>query len=365
MTEGTPAVFSVGRDVFSWIQRGGRPERGGWKVSLLYRWQSFWFERNLALQRRLHPSPDAPALPATSFILGMWRSGTTYIHTLLAQCPGITAPATWQCMNPASFRLRGRPHQSRTVARPMDAVTIDAFSPQEDEWALLALGVPTVYRAFIDPRRLPELARWLEPEAWANERAGWVGTWLAFLTGVVQDAAERLLLKSPGHTFRIEALMEQFPEATYIWMVRDPVEILMSNRKMWSAMFERYALWRWSPSVVDAFLAKAMAHAARSLEIAAQSLSPRRLVAVDFNRFCGSECAILEAVNERLGLGRWEQMRPAVAAALARTAGYTRSSHLHGDRENDEMQQALAHLACTQESALRSHGLGKIPHNPA
>jgi hypothetical protein len=44
----------------------------------------------------------------------------------------------------------------------MDEGYIGTYSPQEDEFAALLLGEPSLYRAFIDPRRIDELTEMLE-----------------------------------------------------------------------------------------------------------------------------------------------------------------------------------------------------------
>src|ERR1700723_3128222 len=94
-----PVVFPMGREAFSWIRMGGTQARGTWPLRLMYRWQSLWFERNLALQRLLPPGEPLQTDPV--FILGLWRTGTTYLHDLLGACPGMCSPTTSQCMYPA------------------------------------------------------------------------------------------------------------------------------------------------------------------------------------------------------------------------------------------------------------------------
>src|SRR5882724_3153170 len=222
-------VFPVGRETLAWIRDGGTPSRASWSGRLMLGWQNYWFDRTLGLQRRL---PSAPALSSDPvFILGLWRTGTTHLHELFSACPGLLCAATWQCMNPASLRLNAAPRQSRMMQRPMDHLSISALSPQEDEFALLALGVPSIYRGFLDPRRLPELSQWLDPAVWASgEPPGWTTAWQEFLSGVVAGRSGRLTLKSPSHTFRVRALTEFFPKASYVWLIRDPVATFLSNR---------------------------------------------------------------------------------------------------------------------------------------
>lgn len=109
-------VLPLGRAAWNWIREGGKPTRIGWSQLLMQRWQNLWFERNLSLQRNLPPAPGLREDPL--FILGVWRSGTTYLHDLLSSCPGIVFPATWQCMSPASFRLQ---HPARKGHGPATA----------------------------------------------------------------------------------------------------------------------------------------------------------------------------------------------------------------------------------------------------
>ncbi len=352
---GGPTVFPFGREMLLWVREGGRPDRADRWQRFSVGWQSFWFERNLALQRRLPPPISAGTDPV--FILGLWRSGTTFLHDLLGACHGMIYPATWQCMSPASFRFRSPPVAGNTVIRPMDGFTIDAFSPQEDEFALLALGVPSLYRGFFDPRRLAELAYWLKPDAWGgNHPEGWMDTWREFLAGVAHGKPGRLLLKSPNHTFRIRALIEAFPSAAYVWVARDPAEVFFSNRKMWLSMFRRYALWDWNVSELDTFLQQAFESAAQCLDYATGALPAKSLAVVDFARLTGAPVATADALNLHLRLGDREKYKLAIAEAAAGKAGY-RVDTYDGHLLPSFVAAGLERLRIVQRAALSSHGV--------
>jgi hypothetical protein len=350
-----PVVLPLGREASAWVRAGGPQANSDWLYRAMARWQSMWFERNLALQRQI--APKAPCRPDPVFVLGLWRSGTTHLHNLLAGCPGMISPSTSQCMNPASLWLRAQPGTEKTVKRPMDGMAISSVSPQEDEFALLALGVPSVYRGFLDPRRLPELARWLDPESWSvSQPEGWAARWIEFLTGISDDPNRRLVLKSPGHTFRIDALPGLFPKAAYIWLVRDPAETFLSNRKMWSAMFQRYALWPPDASVLDSFLCQALDYAGKCLQRATSMLPRDRLVVIHYKELTASTLASLEQVNRRLSLGNWEDMRPSIEPAVAAQAGYRADSY---DTQSlpGSVVQASERLRSIQNDAVSTHGI--------
>lgn len=348
-------ILALSHRTVEWIRDGGQPTRADWCHRFQQSWQSFWFERTMALSRQLPLPPSTPGDPV--FILGLWRSGTTFLHDLLGVCASLIYPTTWQCMHPSLYRLCPVPTRSKSIQRPMDRVVIDTLSPQEDEFALLALGVPSVYRGFLDPRRLLELSRWLNPDSWScAEPTGWFEAWQAFLVGVIGNQEGRLLLKSPNHTFRIRALIEAFPKASYVWVVRDPAEIWHSNRKMWLSMFRTYALWDWDESVLAEFLQTALRYASQCLSIAIAQLPANRLAVVDFASLTQCPVEYTHALNERLCLAKWADIAESVAAKAGQFAAYRSDVYQHTDFPAP-IRTALDALRLAQSQALASHGL--------
>jgi hypothetical protein len=237
----------------------------------------------------------------------------------------------------------------------MDGLMVDALSPQEDEFALLALGVPSVYRGFLDPRRLPELSQWLHPEAWSStEPAAWFELWQTFLAGMLDGQSGRLLLKSPPHTFRIQALMQAFPQASYVWIVRDPVEVWHSNRKMWLSMFRRYALWDWDETILEAFLHTAFCCARQCLSLAVAHLPPASLAVVDFTELTQSPVDAIRALNEQLQFAPWAEIAALIMATAQQRTAYRQDTY--GAMEVPAaVQTTIDALRTVQHGALASH----------
>jgi hypothetical protein len=87
-----------------------------------------------------------PIHPEPIFIIGHWRSGTTYLHYLLAKdnqfgycsnvdafVPGALFIGRWLSRKVIAWRL--------PKTRPMDDVKLDADAPQEDEFAMMLLFI--------------------------------------------------------------------------------------------------------------------------------------------------------------------------------------------------------------------------------
>jgi hypothetical protein len=269
-----PVLFNGGERLCEWIESGGSPARPVALRGLRLHWSAFWFERYASMTARKCAMTSLPNNP--TFIVGLWRTGSTALHRLLADATQWTTPRTWQCFRPADFLLAAPPRQ-RQVRRPMDEGYIETFSPQEDEFAALLLGEPSLYRAFIDPRRIDELMvqleQWREPLDTGVQPLS--GRWETFLKAVLAQTPGPLLLKSPNHTFRLPWIAKRFPEARFVWLTRPAPDVLSSNRRMWTSMIERYGLWRHNPTALDAFLRAAIRNHDELLEWARGALSER------------------------------------------------------------------------------------------
>lgn len=323
MRRGAPAFLPAGSALATWLSAGPRVPGSPRLALWIYRWNGYWFERNWRRQAALYPARDAAGEAGRNlvFVLGFWRSGTTLLHELLAAGPGMVAPRTWQCMNPSGFLIAGEPRSGVAVPRPMDAMTVSALSPQEDEFVLLARGAPSVYRAWLDPRRWRETLPALEQETWLSLPPDrWLDDWRRFLNWCLPEQARTLVIKSPNHVFRLQALHRTWPKARLAWTLRDPVATWHSNRKMWRAMTARYGLWSWRDGDLDRLLFQAMRAYATALRWTAATLDAQSSVYVDFERLGSAPAEVLRALTARLGLGEWESWIPAVRSRLDQAA---------------------------------------------
>ena len=308
MRRGGPAFLPAGTALASWLGAGAE-HRSRRRALWTYRWKAYWFDRNWRTQQKLFAVRGFAGEGGRNllFVLGFWRSGTTLAHELLASGPRMAAPRTWQCMNPSAFRTAGPPRSRTAVTRPMDAVLVDALSPQEDEFALLARGAPSVYRAWLDPRRWEETLSALEQDTWlALPESQWLADWRTFLGWCTPENAAVLVVKSPNHVFRLRAIRRAWPRARFVWTLRDPADTWFSNRKMWRAMTALYGLWEWRPGDLDRLLCHAMRQYAAALRWAADALDPQAAVYLDFDRLTRSPGEVLQSLTQRFDLGAWE-----------------------------------------------------------
>lgn len=218
------------------------------------RWDMLRFLLNL-LRLRDEEKRDPRILGETIsrpiFILGLPRSGTTFLHNLLAQDRANRIPRCWQTVYPypeaGMKRGKGDPRPA-DVARKFDSFLalvpefrslhpLDAYGAQE---CIEITGQVIRSLRFDTTHYVPSYAAWLE-EAGHQEAYRFHKRFLQHMQH--QSGPGRWVLKTPDHIFAIEALKKVYPDARFILVHRDPMEVLPSVARLTEILrqpFTRY-----------------------------------------------------------------------------------------------------------------------------
>jgi omega-hydroxy-beta-dihydromenaquinone-9 sulfotransferase len=181
------------------------------------------------------------------FVLGHWRSGTTWLFQLLARDPRLAAPTAYQVVNPRTFRCSeawgGRLFGSLIPARRLqDDVPLGFHLPEEDEYAIALLSGCSPYLGRSFPDRLGVYERFLTLAACTDaERDAFGAALRAFAGRVTAHTGRRLVLKSPAHTGRVRHLLRWFPDARFVHIHRDPYAVFASTRHLYDTVD-----WLWT-----------------------------------------------------------------------------------------------------------------------
>lgn len=199
--------------------------------------------RNAALIERMHaenPAIGAAPVVAPVFIMGLPRSGTSFLHTLLGYDPDVMVPRVWQTLYPAP-RPRDFDKRTSAAARKTDRQLgifagmapdfpaihpIDADSPQEcseiTAHVFQSLRFDTTFR-------VPSYTKWLDDFGHDAAFAFHKRYLQALQYGV---GAKFWALKCPDHTFSIPAILATYPDARFVVVHRDPVHVFASVAHM-------------------------------------------------------------------------------------------------------------------------------------
>lgn len=205
------------------------------------RWDMVRYLSNLLRTRdeekRIPRILETPIVQPT-VILGVPRSGTTFLHNLLAHDPANLVPRCWQTIYPYPDRGRTSAYsRSKAVARQFASFLrlvpeLQSLHPLEADAAQECIeitGQVIQSLRFDTTHYVPAYAEWLEG-AGHVEAYRFHKRFLQHLQH--QNGAGRWVLKSPDHIFALNALREVYPDARFVFVHRDPMRVLPSVARL-------------------------------------------------------------------------------------------------------------------------------------
>jgi omega-hydroxy-beta-dihydromenaquinone-9 sulfotransferase len=304
-----------------------------WRLSIPYWFTSPLYSLLSKIQHHSYASALQDIVPAPPiFVLGFWRSGTTLLHEMLCCDSRFGFPSTYACLNPSHFLLSERfmTHLSSgsSSPRPMDNMSYSWSSPQEDEFALFALGAPSPYEALLIPALMhnPQILLHLNQRP-DTEQARWCDTFqylLRLLT--LQQQGKTLVLKSPSHGLKLATLKALFPEARYVIIDRNPYEVFASNLKLWKTLLNLYSLVDFSIGEIEDFVLEAYLLHEEAIADGCKDLGRPRLARVRYEDLVARPIQEMMRVFKDLELGRFEDTRPALERYLSSVKDHKRNT---------------------------------------
>ncbi|HYV93090.1 MAG TPA: sulfotransferase [Chitinophagales bacterium] len=187
------------------------------------------------------------------FILGHYRSGTTYLQRLLATDTDfgyqtIFYSALPELMLGFEWILRPVLAACTRVSRAENKFHRIPFRwdfPGEEDVALTSFGRrEALHWGNLFPEKFSDyFERYVLFSTGEKDKEAWKKNYLHFLKKLsIASKGKPLILKSPPNTARIPLLLELFPDAKFIHLYRDPLEVFQSSRNFWNIINRYHAL---------------------------------------------------------------------------------------------------------------------------
>lgn len=192
-------------------------------------------------------------------IIGHWRTGSTFLHQLLALDKNLVTSNVFQGSIPDSFltsRKSYEPIMSRALkgTRPMDQVKLSMDEPLEDEYALFRLSGYSPLEKLIFPKSGKYFLNYFPSFLPKGEKLEeWKNAVKYFYKKLTINNNKTILIKNPFHSLRIKELNEIFPNARYIHIMRHPHKVVPSTIRMWDIVGTQNVMnnkWQ-SPNIED------------------------------------------------------------------------------------------------------------------
>jgi hypothetical protein len=282
------------------------------------------------------------------FIIGHWRSGTTLLHELLVQDPRHTFPTTYACFAPNHFVLTGRAlppilNAIMPMQRPVDNMPVGWDRPQEDEFALCNMGLPSPYLSMAFPNEPPHDPEYLTFDGVPRPKLDhWKRRFLWFLKCVTLQRPGRIVLKSPPHTGRVKALLELFPKARFVHIVRDPIVLFASTMNLWKRLYRDQGLQTPHYRDLEDRVFDTLCRMYEAFERDRDLIPPSQFCEVRYEQLVADPVGEMRRVYDELNLGEFDKALPSIEKYVASQADYQRNRYEIAPETRERIAQRWA-----------------------
>jgi len=290
------------------------------------------------LYHRLRMAGDRARLPGIAaqeikrpiFVVGMPRSGTSMLHSLLATHPGTDAPVWWMSVDPSPppgevpvspqrlgyaaleldlFMLRAQPlfplhpywdARDQAIVENEELFTLDF----QNAYAMKCYDVPTLSVDLNAPEKPVEaykfLREYLQHFQWNRSVTHWV-------------------TKGISHQYSLAALFEVFPDAIVLWPHRNPTDILPSTYAIMSVVFGTINNWNTDPRKLAAADVENMRESFKFL-MNDPAVHDPRVHHIDFRKLAKDPVATIRGIYDQEGLSFSSEFAAGIEGWLANPA---------------------------------------------
>lgn len=290
--------------------------------------------------RRLRKLEEQPGTIDPLFILGHWRSGTTFVHNVFACDPHFGYNTTYQTVFP-NLMLFGQPFFKKTVSwlipdkRPTDNMELKVDLPQEEEFALSNMIPYTYYNFWFFPRKMMDYCeRYLVfntlPE---SERQVFMDTFRQLVKVCLWNThGTQFLSKNPPHTGRIRTLLEMYPNAKFIYLKRNPYTVFESTRSFFTNTIRPLQLQHITPQELEANILEVYCRLYDKYEEEKHLIPQDNLIELKFEDFEADAFGLTRDIYEKLRLPGFEAAKGNIEQYLGQKKGYKKNQYQYEDR---------------------------------
>ena len=286
------------------------------------------------------------------FILGHWRSGTTYLQNLLSRDPqfGWASPLQTAMFSNCAllgWALRGGVQKGIKGSRPMDNVQYDMSLPMEETFAIgnftpytldHLLAFPIVWEKYVDCAFVDNLPK--------KERDAFKRAYQYAMKKITMLwKGKQLVLKSPDNTARIGCMLEMYPDAKFVNIYRNPYDTVRSTVNMILSQIELCHLTALPDTDVRALLEDMVVERTfdmyRDLIEREKTFKPGHYISIRYEDFVTEPERYLREIYEALELTGFEEALPRFREFIAGQKNYQTNKRVMEPRLRQKINKNL------------------------
>jgi omega-hydroxy-beta-dihydromenaquinone-9 sulfotransferase len=252
------------------------------------------------------------------FILGHYRSGTTFLQKLMVSDKRFGYMTNYDSLFPNSNLLFGKRMQFLLqriinilkIKNPFfhNSIVLLTEVCEEDDYLMNKASAYSAYWGLVFPKRWRE---WLNGSPqFINQKyyQGWEKEYLKTIKyATFKNKGKQLVLKNPPNTERISALLQLFPKAKFIYIYRNPFHIYYSVRNMWmKAILNYYSVQQISDTELDEIIFEHFAYLIDQYEKDKKLIPDGNLVEISYENLKADSFGVIQKIYLVLKLPDFE-----------------------------------------------------------
>ena len=337
--------------LFRMIKNNDRIPSSRWPIAAIYLLKSLFmlplsvWERNfLASKIEATEIQQAPI-----FIVGHYRSGTTYLHKLMTSDKRYAYFSTFNFLFPYCPDAIGGGMQ-KILQRVIDLLKMkhlhfhnyrfDLNDPIEEDMVTIGSLMPN--SAFLSEVFPKNALKHMDRQIFFNseeEKEVWKNAYLYCLKKITRkNKGKQLILKNPPNTGRIGALLELFPDAKFILIYRNPYRVYYSTLNLWKHTLEKYyALHKITDEERDQIIFSNYSRLMSKFETDKQLIPDQNLVEIRYEDFEKDPFSEIKHIYETLNLPSFDLIGDNLRKKVNKEKSYTKYSYTYDKATQDKI----------------------------
>ncbi len=281
------------------------------------------------------------------FIIGHWRSGTTFLHYLMGQDKNLGYTSTMDTLDPSIFLnyenlLKKIVTNSLPKKRPMDDLEMETDLPYEEEYAIANLCPYSFYHAWYFPRSIDRYFKrdilYENVEEKIIEK--WKKIYSYFLRKITfKHNGKQIILKSLVNTAKIKYILEMFPDARFIHLHRNPYNVYMSTWKLYNSILPLFSFQHIDKKEFDKSILKIYKGIYKKYLEDKKLIPKENLIELKFEDFIKKPIKTLEMIYSKFKLSDFDKAKSSFEKYVKKHEKYECNHHKIDDKIKKKVYQ--------------------------
>ncbi len=283
------------------------------------------------------------------FIVGHWRSGTTYLHYLMAKDDHFGYLSLYQAFLPNIATIGGKLFKELFKPlvpgkRPQDNIEVDIDVPAEEENAISTFALESASHSFWFPKNETYYNTYgLFDQASPEQVSKWKTAYKRLMTKVaIAFPDKKPLIKNPHNSGRIKQLLELYPKAKFIHIYRNPLKVLPSTYLMYDKVVTTQFLQDLTEEELQNkifyYYKSSMTNLLRDID----AIPSENVYHLRFEDFEINPLSELESIYKQFGFTHFDKVAPVFETYVQSKKSYKKNSHRESPVSTDRILKECA-----------------------